>query len=372
MLAVTPVILALVVVACDGDDDDDNDNNNDNDAGDDDDNNDNDNDDAGAPQPYTPCCDVDPAPIALDDPGLPAGGDGPFQFVVIEHTLVDEVRDREISADIYLPSEDGDTPADEGAPYPLVLAVHGFSGNKAMMREHGERLASWGYIAVAPTLPYFNPLQILKMSHVESAKDLLFVLDSLCCLSQESGNPLAGRVDRSRLASVAHSAGGKISVLASTYDGGLLAVAGLDPVDGAGPFDWSDDPDFPNVTPDLVQDLLIPTLYLGSEKGGIEVLGQACAPVEYNYHQFWTYSPPPSVEILFLGADHTDFVTMPPVPDPCNIGTADPAVVKRLAKKYAVAFLNYHLRGWERFEAVFAGAGVDADEDAGLVTWREK
>jgi len=375
LLAILAALSATCWFACDDDDDasavsgetDDDDDDDDNN------NNDNDDDDATVPpaHPYTPCCDVTAQDVALDDPGLPAAGEGPFVFITVARDFIDPERDRTIPATVYLPSKDGVNLAAAGAPYPAVLVVHGFTGKGWMVAPYAERLATWGYIAVTMDLPYTNPLAIGKLSHRESALDLLFILNTLCCESQETGAALFGKLDRARLAAVGHSMGGKLSVLAAAADGGLRAVVGLDPVDGSGPIEFNDPVNFPEVAPDNAPDLTIPTLYLGGSESGIETLGQACAPVEENYREFWTYSPSPSVETTFLGADHTDFITPLPA-DICNLGTADHQVVKGLAKKYAVAFINYHLRDWQRFKADFAGAGMEEEVNAGLITWREK
>ena len=368
-----------------GDDDDDNDDNDvadddisDDDAADDDDNNDvadddvTDDDDDDAPHPYTPCCDVNAETINMSDPGLPADGNGPYQIFSIERTFIDAERDREIEANIIYPSTDGSSPATDAAPFPLVVVSHGFSGTRATVRQYGERLATWGYIAIVPQLPYTNPFAILKLSHLESAKDILFLLNTACCEHEQDGSDFFDLVDRARLATVGHSLGGKLSTLAAVFDGGPRAVVGLDPVDGSGPIDFGDDnPDFPDVAPDNAPNLLVPTLYLGGSESGIEVFGQACAPTEENYHEFWTYSPPPSQEITFLGADHTDFIIQLPG-DICDVGTADHVIVKQLAKEYMIAFLNVQLRGWDRFEDDYAGAGIETDVQAGHVTWQAK
>ena len=104
------------------------------------------------PRPYTPCCGARSAPGSLSDTGLPAEGPGPFRFVKIQKTYQDTERSRSILTDVFLPSEDGLSPSDSGGPYPLVVVVHGFSGSKDLMTSYGEGLATWGYVALVPTL----------------------------------------------------------------------------------------------------------------------------------------------------------------------------------------------------------------------------
>jgi len=369
------VLMAALLLFCtcgsgDDDDDDDDDDVADDDD-DDDDDTDDDDDDSGPnrpPQPYTPCCNVSADDVAMSDPGIAASEPGPYFYFRIDREFEDAERERVIPAYIYLPSADGQNPAAESAPFPLVLVVHGFSGNREMMIRYGERLATWGYIAVVPSLPYTNPLYLFKMNHVESAKDLLFVLNAICCEHEQEGSAFHNLVDRTRLAAVGHSMGGKLSTLASWMDGGLRTVFGLDPVDGAGPI-TADTPEFPRMTPERVQELQIPTLYCGSERGGEGMV--PCAPEDLNYHQFWLFSPPPSVEITFIGADHTDFIPDMPL-DPCDLGSADPEIVKALSYEYSIAWLNFQLRGWERFKDDYSGTGIAADQQAGYVTWQEK
>ena len=344
----------------DSDDDDDNDDNN----------NDNDDNDTGPEHPYTPCCDVDLDEVVMTDPELPASGKGPFEFVIKQRQFIDPERDRSIKANIIFPSEDGENIAESGAPFPVVIVSHGFSGFIATVRPYGERLAQWGYIAIVPQLPFTSPLDLFKISHVESARDLLFILNTVCCEHNEIDSIFHERIDRARLGAVGHSMGGKISLLASLFDPALKAVMGLDPVDDSGPIEMNPE-EFPSLTPELVSELQVPTLFLGGSESGIEVLGQACAPVDENYHEYWLFSPSPSVEITFVGADHTDFIEPMPL-DICDVGYADHIIVKDLAKEYAVAFFNDKLRGWENYRENFAGTGVQTDEQNGLVTWQQK
>jgi len=125
-------------------------------------------------------------------------------------------------------------------------------------------------------------------------------------------------------------------------------------VDGAGPIESTpDDPDCRTSCPPACR--AWPSDGLPGRHDGARVeLRPACAPEDDNYQQFYTYTPPPSVEVTFIGADHTDFVAQIPL-DPCNLGTADHERVKALAMEYAVAFLNDRLRGWDRFHDDYAG-----------------
>lgn len=327
------------------------------------------------PRPYTPCCKTERLPSPLSDPDLPSNGQGPFRFVRIHRTFQDAQRARSIPADIFLPSSDGFSPVHGGAPYPLVAVLHGFSGSKDLMTSYGERLATWGYVALVPTLPYSSFLDVLRLSHLESARDVLFLLESLCCETDEEDSTFFGLVDRSRLGCLGHSLGGKLCALAALMDGSIRAVAGLDPVDGADPAGLLEgDPDFPDLAPALLPDLRVPSLYLGGTEPD-SILGLECAPRSQNFHAFWLASPSPAVEIEVRGADHTDFVDQSflfRLLDPCNAGQIDERVVKGLAQKYVVAFFQDRLRGWERFRSDYAGPGVDADAARGLVTWQAK
>lgn len=377
-LAALLVGLLFVFAGCGGDDDDDaaapgdddaaDDDAGDDDAGDDDDAGGDGNEPVKPPQPLTPCCVAPWQPSAMEDPGLPASGAGPFAAAVLDREFVDAARDRTIPAEVFFPSDDGAVPSNAGAPYPVVAVTHGFSSTGDMVRAYGERLATWGYIAIVPDLPYTSFFDVFQVNHNESAADILFLMNTACCENDDPQSAFFERVDRWRLATAGHSLGGKLSVLAALLDGGPLAAAGIDPVDGAGPLGESEN--LPVLNPDRLPDLVVPTLYLGSEFGGVPVLGQACAPEEFNYERFWTNSPPPSTEILFQGAGHNDFVRFPF--DFCPSGGADKERVQALAAEYVVAFLNTNLRGWERFREDYAGAGADADRDAGDVEWRTK
>lgn len=327
------------------------------------------------PRPYTPCCKAERVPSPGSDPGLPSDGPGPFRFVKMQRYFEELERSRSIRVDVFFPSSDGFSPRYEGAPYPLVAVVHGFSGSKELMTSYGERLATWGYVAMVPTLPYSSFLDVFRLSHVESARDVLFLLNAVCCETEHEGSIFSGLVDRTRLGCLGHSLGGKLCALSALMDGSIRAVVGLDPVDGADPAGLLEgNPDFPDLAPDLLPDLGIPSLYLGGTEPE-SVLGLECAPRSQNYHAFWLASPSPTFEIEIRGADHTDFVDQSllfRLLDPCDTGTADETTVKALARKYVLAFFQDRLRGWGRFRSDYGGPGVEADAALGQVSWQAK
>ncbi|MCB9479888.1 MAG: alpha/beta hydrolase [Deltaproteobacteria bacterium] len=387
ILLVMPVALAP---ACTGDDDDDasdddavgdddtdddtsdddtsDDDTSDDDTSDDDTSDDDDDDDTGPGRPYTPACAGASGPPSFAEPDLPADGEGPFAVGESEMTFTDESRDREINTTIYMPQ-----PKSAAAgPYPVVVISHGFTSFRSTVVPYGERLATWGYIAIVPQLPYTNFLQIGKVNHTESAKDILFLLNSACAASDESSGLFAGKVDKARLATLGHSLGGKLSILAALLDEGVAAVAGLDPVDGAGPIDSDDAERFPDASERVADEMRIPSLYLGGTKGKEPATGnQACAPEDDNYLTFYGAAPTPTEQITFIGANHTDFIS--PIPlDPCNLGDADEETVMARSMEYVTAFFNHRLLGFDDYAADYAGTGIDQDVTDGIVTYSVK
>ncbi len=112
--------------------------------------------------------------------------------------------ERTLVTELYLP--------DAGGPRPLIVFSHGLWGHPEKFSELLGRWARAGFIVAAPAFPLTN-------SHVPGAManardlwqqpgDVRFVLDRLLDADRADGDPLHGRIDRSRIAAAGLSLGG--------------------------------------------------------------------------------------------------------------------------------------------------------------------
>ncbi|MFH2009919.1 MAG: hypothetical protein ABI333_25210 [bacterium] len=266
---------------------------------------------------------------------------------------------------VYVPQASGS--------FPVVVFGHGFMLSPSLYASYGEHLASWGYIAVLPEYPGSmldaRPHRVLK-------ELLIGLLDWIQANATDPGGVFSGKADATLIALAGHSMGGKIALLAATEDSRPRAVFGVDPVDAAGGPMGGDPVDYPSVTPELMDQLTIPLGLLGETVNATAgTLGQACAPEADNFHQYYLHAVSPALEIEVLGANHMSFLDNPNCGLTCSMcaaGTDDPAVTRRLTRRYLTAFFNVFVRGETDFGVYLKGSPMAADVAAGLVTYQTK
>ncbi len=268
-----------------------------------------------------------------------------------------------IELNIYLPGGEG--------PFPVVVFLHGYQLDPDDYRSYAERLASWGYLVVAPQMPGG------LTNHRTLAEHLASILDWIQSEGGVAGGPLGGQADRDAIGLAGHSLGGKISLLTASQDPRPKAVFGIDPVDAAGTPIVINPADWPSVTPERMGDITVPLGLLGETIDGScsGLLCQACAPAEDNFQAYFEHAQSPAVEIEILGANHMSFLDDPDCGLACrlcNDRQDDPALTRALTRKYLVAFFQLHLRGEESFRDYLVGPPMAADVSAGLVTFDTK
>jgi dienelactone hydrolase len=107
--------------------------------------------------------------------------------------------------------------------FPLLVNTHGFSGNAAQQLGWGEHFASYGFVAVVPSMPGGVPTDHKANGDIIRALALLFSDPTYV-------SPAQGKVDAERIGLSGHSAGG----LQTTFAASLLkprATLLFDPVD---------------------------------------------------------------------------------------------------------------------------------------------
>jgi dienelactone hydrolase len=238
--------------------------------------------------------------------------------------------------------------ASTGAPYPLVVLLHGFLGNNAMMRAYAERLATFGYVACAVEFPSSftdseNPRQVAV---VRAA------IDWLVAASDDAASPLAGSIDPARIGITGHSLGGKISLLVASEDTRVRASITLDPVDGGGPTGCNA-PACVDASERMPQ-VAIPTGFLGETIDAMTTGFQACAPAADNYATFYAAANAPSLSVTDAGANHVSFIGMDGAGF-CNAPEVPAADVVDLSLAFVTAFYERHLRGLEGYDAYLTG-----------------
>jgi predicted dienelactone hydrolase len=200
------------------------------------------------------CGDASGAGVAqAPDPLLP----GPYPVGVTTVTFEDAARERPLRTEIWYPAGESarglppspigdfdatlapllagsrvplvavrDAPISPDAPFPLVAFSHGNGGIRFQNTFQVERLASHGFVVVAPdhTGNTLLDLGADPMSALNRPLDISFLYDTLTAETAESGGPFEGWVDTSRPFGVTgHSFGAFTS----------LAVASMDPRVGA-------------------------------------------------------------------------------------------------------------------------------------------
>ncbi len=270
----------------------------------------------------------------LDDPNL----DGPYTYDETDASISDTNGD---PMDVHIAYPTG---GPNPGPYPIVIVAHGFQLPASQYYGYAQRLASHGFVAVAPDYP----TSFLGVSNVDNANDLLLAADYAASQSSFNG-------DGSTLGATGHSMGGKLSLLAATMEPAIKASITLDPVDSSMSCSPQDCPDVSELMP-----LSIPTGFIGETVDATGGFGQACAPQADNFQSFYAGTTAPSIEIEALGANHMSFLddvaSCGFTCNFCNAATADNATVNGMSKALVVAFYRRYLNGEAGYDDYLTGA----------------
>ena len=277
----------------------------------------------------------------------PYGADGPNNVSTFDMTVT---ASSSFTVVVYLPSSQG--------AHPVVVLSSGLEQTAAGYATYGERLASWGIVAILRDDP-----GVLTSSSSIVADVVYEVGTWLPAQNASSSSKLHGLIDTSKIGLAGHSRGGQVSLLAA--EGGakglVRGVFGLDPVDGTSA----------PLAVTTIGSIGVPIAFIGETT---DDSSSGCAPSAQNFLTLYAAASSPAVAITAIGADHTMFE------DPshctfcqlCTAGTASQPVVESMAARYLMAFFARELLGDTSVGAAFQGAGISADEQAGLVTLSAK
>jgi dienelactone hydrolase len=254
---------------------------------------------------------VDAAPAGRD-PADP----GDFTATMMTASIPGATQGRTLAATVFVPT---------GAPTPrpLVIVSPGFQMMRTQYVSYASHLATWGFVAVLTDYAESG----FFVDHAKLAADVPAVID--WALAQST---LA--IDATRIATVGHSLGGKISVFAATLDPRIKAVVGWDPVDSNNP----------SVAPEKMTSLAAAVAVVGETTNGSGG-GMPCAPAADNFASFYAAAKSPALAMTVVGADHMDWVddSSCSLCGFCSPGTADPALVAKVTRRLDVAWLRRHL-----------------------------
>jgi chlorophyllase len=208
-----------------------------------------------------------------------------------------------------------------------------------------KHLASHGFVVIAPQMyePGLGPL-LGNPTAAQEAELAAHVIDWLPGrLESVVGFPV--RTDLLGIAG--HSRGGKVAWLVASADPGrILAIAGVDPVDGTGG-PYGNQPRVVN-GPFAIS---IPALVLGTELGG------SCAPAGDNHVQFFEASESPAWHVIALNQGHGDMLDEPEAAAAAMFCKSGPnrEGMRRLTAGQMVALFRATLQGDDSSRNVLEG-----------------
>jgi len=253
------------------------------------------------------------------------------------------------------------TPATKAAR-PLLIFLHGFGLPATQYASYGAHLASHGWTVLTPQLPgsVFAPT-----SHAKLAVIVRALLDHALGAKQPFGALKSGQI-----ALAGHSMGGKIAMLVAAKDARVRAVFGVDPVDAAPPF-GANPVDYPSVTPELMPAIKVPVAALGETVNATAGLGgQACAPKNENFEQYYAHAVGPALSVEVVGAGHMAFLDKPDcglMCMACPAGSTKGGPARKLARRYLTAFVCHAVLAEPGCKAWLTGVHATKDVQQGLV-----
>ena len=256
---------------------------------------------------------------------------GPWTTAIFEIQLADDVRDRAMELRVIYPLHE------DVQSTPLIVFNHGFLLHADVYRSYGEHLASHGFVVAMPSFS----MNFLNVNHAKLSEDVRFVIDYCLAANEQQAHPLFQRINQTQIGGAGNSLGGKLSLLEAVTDPRIRAIGVLDPVDTGNPI-FENPRIFPSVAPELMPEIHVPLLIVGSELGKEMLTFSPCAPEKDNYQRFYEAANAPAIEITQLDVGHGQYA------DPgaeaatmaCVVGDVPDEWVARTSRAYLTAFFR--------------------------------
>lgn len=234
-----------------------------------------------------------------------------------------------------------DAPVDgSGAPYPILMFSHGSCGFPNQSTFLTARLASYGFVVVAPphpgnTLFEFpacgsGPNQLA--SFIERPQDIIFVLDAMLAADADGASPFHDAIDETRIGMSGHSFGGLTTYITVPIEPRFKVAMPMAPAVPGSPV------------------LGIPSLTM---------LGQIDSVVNVPaIRNAYTAALPPKFLVELASTGHFAFSNgCFPGPDCSPPVTLTQGEAHERVLRYALPFLKVYLAGDERFRPFLAAPG---------------
>lgn len=162
--------------------------------------------------------------IEVIDANDPVEASGNY-LVIVEDIIIPnpDPIDGDISATVFIPSQDGSSMA--SVPTDLLILLPGFSSDHRLYDYYSHHFASHGSLVLSMT-PTGDALQ-LDGQHDKKAQQIINALDYMLVSYQ-------GNIDKNKIGLVGHSLGGKLAFYAASLDTRFRLVMAMDPVNSGG------------------------------------------------------------------------------------------------------------------------------------------
>jgi dienelactone hydrolase len=209
-------------------------------------------------------------------------GPGPYPVGVLTLTFTDAERQRELVTEIWYPAseEARDMPTDkvemgpglwvidsgahrdakvraEAGPCPLIVYSHGGRGWRTQFVSYTVRMASHGYVVMAPNHAgdtFLDPTETDPIQlTTDRVTDVDFMIDQALIINAEAGGPLEGMLDTEHVGATGLCYGGVTALLAAFYVERLTVTAPHAPSG------------VHHADPEHFQQVTIPVMLFGSE-----------------------------------------------------------------------------------------------------------
>jgi len=262
-----------------------------------------------------------------------------------------------VSGQLWLPSDPSGVLNQRFPAVAFLPASAADTDSYQMLLEH---IASHGYA-------------VLALSTVDQGRDPTRQARRLLSFIEQTVAAHPDTIDGESVALIGHSYGGKVALLAATIEHPIRetirTVIAWDPID----IDVPRDSAAVSVAPELMPEVRVPTLLLGTPPSDCVLLGQ-------NHDDFFDAAARPSLHLFFPNGDHGDWgddfgesaIGFGIATQLCRrVGELNGEVLHRVTRRANVAWLKKHMSGERGMDRYLTGDGVP-EIDSGIVVATQK